>query len=187
MRRWSFSVVKLVVYAALFELTSILIRIKGLQDAQEGIFLLGAVWATGMGALSCMAKRERYLVDRYDALAHGLVIAHGLLECWVPVYYTQRSMLTLVVSLGLAVGCYREYALRQEEPEHEDLDTAPRVPVPSRTTVESHAAEEVVNACVLSEGAGLDDQVTPDDIHDFANSVTFAGRHQVMAFPSPIP
>ena len=102
---WMFSIVLGAVYLSVFEFW--------MRASRTGVVVSAGVATLGLVAGFVMAWRRRYFVNKWDALAHGSVIADIVLEAALIQKHDHLGFLLCFVAFVLVIGGYRLYWLRK--------------------------------------------------------------------------
>jgi len=111
MRNWWFGLVLGFFYLAVFNLWQVL--------DQEWIVLSSVVVSVGLFAVFTAATRQKYFLNRWDALLHAAVILDILLEGTLIPEHQSRGFYLCAVGFAVVIGGYRLYLQRRRAAQNE--------------------------------------------------------------------
>lgn len=107
---WWFSIVLLIVYIALFHLW--------MHVGYMGAIVSGVVACVGLAALSFVAARRGYFVDRLDGVGHCIVIVDLVLEATLPLSHDHYGFYLCALAFALVLGFYRRRIILRNTADH---------------------------------------------------------------------
>ena len=110
-RNWWFGLVLGLVYLAVFNLWQVLNR--------EWIVLSSVAVSVGLFAVFTAALRQKYFLNRWDALLHASVILDILLEGTLLPEHQTRGFYLCAVGFAVVIGGYRLYLQRRRAAQNE--------------------------------------------------------------------
>lgn len=108
MKRWSYSLIFLVVYVLVFHVWNLTGR-DGLSPASLAVTLVAMI---GLTAVFVRAAKSYYFVNHWDCWLHASVILDVLLEGTLIKFHSGNGFYLCALGFAIVIGGYRAYIIK---------------------------------------------------------------------------